>query len=211
MTPLESYHVYCHKNNVTPDIDAPEAVLAATLPYVSPKHGAATASQRALLRAHRASREIALNHFAAHKSPEALARATGLPIADAVRHLSAYLAARGKSLPVPPKPSRELPAYDPPPPLDPADPIADYHRRVGVDPSVRFADLRHTLKVSENAARAQYQRWCAANHAAQKTCPTGAARPWLPYARARLAEGYTAPEIARTLNLPVHRIQEVRA
>lgn len=211
MTLLESYHVYCHKNNVIPDIDAPEAVLAATLPYVSPKHGAATASQRALLRAHRASREIAHDHFAAHKTPEALARATGLPIADAVRHLSAYLAARGKTLPVPPKPCRELPAYDPPPPLDPADPIADYHRRVGVDPSVRFADLAALLRVGDKPARRRYQRWCAAQGIEPKPCPAGAPRPWLSYARARLAEGYTAPEIAAALGVPKSRIQEVRA
>lgn len=212
MTPLTAYHLYCAKYNVSPDPDAPEAVQAATLPYVSAKHHA-TAAGRALLRQHRAAREGKPSLFSAKTTPAQLTRATGLAESQALAALNAWRRAHGHlpyTAPKPPPLRRELPTYTPPPPLDPADPIADYHARVGADDAIRFRDLVKALGLSDHATRNRYLKWCAAANTSPKRSPPGAARPWLAYALARRAEGYTPAEIAAAVGVNLHQIQDIK-
>ncbi len=210
MTDLDAYHAYAAKHAFAPTLTPPADLCAATLPYVSANAKQTQSTKtRDLLRKHRAAQAGAPDLFALHPSPGQLAQVTGLPIAAAHEQLSAYRRARGLK-PVPIKPERSLPAYEPPPPLDPDDPIADYHARVGPGNAIRFGDLRRTLKVSDNAARLAYHAWCRAHDEAPKTSPTGSGRPWQSYAIARLSEGYTPAEIAAALDLPTHCIEGLK-
>lgn len=215
MTPLISYHAYCHKHAIAPDPDAPEAVQAATLLYTAKGKAAATAAERELLRLHRTARTDAPDLFADARTPYNLARLTGLSLPDAERSLGAYRKARGLNpitgarSPGPVPRRRVLPLYIPPPPLDPADPIADYHRRVGLDDSVRSRDLAAALKVTAKPAGRRYARWCAEQGETPKDSPCAQPRPWLDYALARRAEGYTCDEIARACGVPRTRIRDL--
>ena len=209
MTPLTSYHLYCHKHAISPDPLASEAVQAATLPYAYANR-TATAADRELLRTHRAERANAPDLFALAKTPAQLARTTGLSEPQAIEALNAWRHARGLKPYTLPKPRRTPPAYVPPPPLNPADPLADYHARIGIDDAIRFSDLRRLLGVSEHVARRRYVAWCAEQGVSPRTSPTGQARPWLAYALARRTEGFAVPEIAAAIGIPAHRVGEVK-
>lgn len=222
MTPLDAYHTYAEKHAFAPTINPPAGLCAATLPYVSANaKQTQTAATRSLLRKHRAAQAGAPDLFALHPSPGQLAQATGLPIAAAHEQLSAYRRARGLKPPKPldakpttkpPKPSKRppIPAYEPPPGLDPADPLADYHARIGADPGVRLRTLCKTLRCGDDSARRRYRAWCDAHNETPKTSPNGPARPWQPYALARLAEGYTYAEIAAAIGITVDHIKGIK-
>lgn len=207
VSPLKAYHLYAAKYAFAPTLSPPADLCAATLPYVCANaKQTQTAKTRDLLRLHRAAQAGAPDLFAAHKTPEALAAATGLPLADAEAQLSAYAAARGLKVQTRPRPP--IPAYQEPPPLDPNDPIADYHRRVGADDSVRFKHLIAALGLKEHAARCAYREWLDGEP--PKVSPPGQPRPWLAYARARISEGYTPQEIAAAIQQPLHAVRGVR-
>lgn len=222
MTPLDAYHAYAARFNFAPTINPPADLCAATLPYVlANAKQTQTAATRSLLRLHRAAQAGAPDLFALHKTPGAIAYATGLPIAAANEQLAAYRRARGLKPPKPldakptvkpPKPSKRppIPAYEPPPGLDPADPLADYHARIGVDPGVRLRTLCKTLCCGDDSARRRYRAWCDAHNETPKTSPNGPARPWQPYALARLAEGYTYAEIAAAIGITVDHVKGIK-
>ena len=222
MTPLDAYHAYAARFNFAPTINPPADLCAATLPYVlANAKQTQTAASRALLRLHRAAQAGAPDLFALHKTPGAIAYATGLPIAAANEQLAAYRRARGLKPPKPldakpttkpPKPSKRppIPAYEPPPGLDPADPLADYHARIGADPGVRLRTLCKTLRCGDDSARRRYRAWCDAHNETPKTSPNGPARPWQPYALARLAEGYTYAEIAAAIGITVDHVKGIK-
>ena len=221
MTPLDAYHIYAARFQFPPTINPPADLCAAVLPYVlANAKQTQTAKSRDLLRKHRAAQAGAPDLFALHKTPGAIAYATGLPIAAANEQLAAYRRARGlkppKSLTYvrPPKPSKSsqrppIPAYEPPPGLNPADPLADYHARIGVDPGVRLRTLCKTLCCGDDSARRRYRAWCDAHNETPKTSPYGRPRPWQPYALARLAEGYTYAEIAAAIGITVDHVKGV--
>ena len=222
MTPIDAYHAYAARFNFAPTINPPADLCAATLPYVlANAKQTQTAATRSLLRLHRAAQAGAPDLFALHKTPGAIAYATGLPIAAANEQLAAYRRARGLKPPKPldakptvkpPKPSKRppIPAYEPPPGLDPADPLADYHARIGVDPGVRLRTLCKTLCCGDDSARRRYRAWCDAHNETPKTSPNGPARPWQPYALARLAEGYTYAEIAAAIGITVDHVKGIK-
>ncbi len=222
MTPLDAYHVYAAKHAFAPTINPPADLGTAALPYVSANaKQTQTAATRSLLRKHRAAQAGAPDLFALHKTPGQLAQATGLPIAAANEQLSAYRRARGLKPPKPldakptakpPKPSKRppIPAYVEPPGLDPADPLADYHARIGEDPSVRLRTLCKTLRCGDDSARRRYRAWCIQHNEAPKASPYGRPRPWQPYALARLVEGYTYAEIAAAIGVTAEYIKGVR-
>lgn len=218
MTPLDAYHAYAARFQFPPTINPPADLCAATLPYVSANaKQTQTAASRALLRLHRAAQAGAPDLFALHPSPGQLAQATGLPIAAAHEQLSAYRRARGLKPPKPldakpPKSSQRppIPAYEPPPGLDPVDPLADYHARIGADPGVRLRTLCKTLRCGDDSARRRYRAWCDAHNETPKTSPNGPARPWQPYALARLAEGYTYAEIAAAIGITVDHVKGIK-
>ena len=222
MTDLDAYHAYAARFNFPPTINPPADLCAAVRPYVlANAKQTQTAASRALLRLHRAAQAGAPDLFALHKTPGAIAYATGLPIAAANEQLAAYRRARGlkppkpldaKPTPPPPRPSKRppIPAYEPPPGLDPADPLADYHARIGVDPGVRLRTLCKTLRCGDDSARRRYRAWCDAHNETPKTSPNGPARPWQPYALARLAEGYTYAEIAAAIGITVDHVKGIK-
>lgn len=218
MTPLDAYHAYAARFQFPPTTNPPADLCAATLPYVSANaKQTQTAAIRSLLRKHRAAQADAPDHFALHKTPGQLARATGLPIAAANEQLTAYRRARNLKPPKPldakPKPSKRppIPAYVEPPGLDPVDPLADYHARIGTDPGVRLRTLCKTLRCGDDAARRRYRVWCDAHNETPKTSPNGPARPWQPYALARLSEGYTHAEIAAAIGITAEYIKTLKS
>lgn len=223
MTPLDAYHAYAAKHGFPPIISPPADLCAATLPYVSANaKQTQTAATRALLRLHRAAQAGAPDVFAANPTPGQLARVTNLPITAANEQLSAYRRARGLKPPKPldtkpaPKPPRSakrppIPAYVPPPGLDPADPVADYHARIGVDPGVRLRTLCKALRRGDDATRRRYLAWCKARGETPKTSPNGRPRPWQPYALARLSEGYTYAEVASAIGVTVLVVKGIRS
>ena len=222
MTPIDAYHTYAARFQFSPTLTPPADLCAATLPYVlASAKQTQTAATRSLLRKHRAAQAGAPDLFALHPSPGQLAQATGLPIAAAHEQLTAYRRARGLKPPKPldakpttklPKPSKRppIPAYEPPPGLDPADPLADYHARIGADPGVRLRTLCKTLRCGDDSARRRYRAWCDAHNETPKTSPNGPARPWQPYALARLAEGYTYAEIAAAIGITVDHVKGIK-
>ena len=222
MTPLDAYHIYAARFNFAPTINPPADLCAATLPYVlANAKQTQTAATRQQLRLHRAAQANVPDLFALHPSPGQLARATGLPIAAAHEQLAAYRRARGLKPPKPldakptakpPKPSKRtpIPAYVEPPGLDPADPLADYHARIGEDPGVRLRTLCKTLCCGDDSARRRYRAWCDAHNETPKTSPNGPARPWQPYALARLSEGYPFAEIAAAIGVTVDHVKGLK-
>ncbi len=222
MTDLDAYHAYAARFQFPPTINPPADLCAATLPYVlANAKQTQTAASRALLRKHRAAQAGAPDLFALHKTPGAIAYATGLPIAAAHEQLSAYRRARGLKPPKPldakptakpPKPSKRppIPAYVEPPGLDPADPLADYHARIGEDPSVRLRTLCKALRRADETVRRRYRAWCAEHNEAPKASPYGRPRPWQPYALARLSEGYTYAEIAAAIGVTVDHVKGLK-
>ncbi len=222
MTPIDAYHAYAARLQFPPTISPPADLCAATLPYVlANAKQTQTAATRSLLRKHRTAQAGAPDLFALHPSPGQLAQATSLPIAAANEQLSAYRRARGLKAPKPlnyvrpPKPSKSsqrppIPAYVEPPGLDPADPLADYHARIGEDPGVRLRTLCKTLRCGDDSARRRYRAWCAEHNQEPKTSPFGRPRPWLAYALARIAESYTYAEIAAAIGITVDHVKGLK-
>ena len=222
MTPLDAYHAYAARFNFAPTINPPADLCAATLPYVlANAKQTQTAATRQQLRLHRAAQANVPDLFALHPSPGQLAQVTGLPIAAAHEQLNAYRRARGLKAPKPlnyvrpPKPSKSsqrppIPAYEPPPGLNPADPLADYHARIGVDPGVRLRTLCKALRRADETVRRRYRAWCAEHNQEPKPSPNGPARPWQSYALARLSEGYPFAEIAAAIGVTVDHVKGLK-